>query len=77
MTERTCACGKRYMAREADLKRGWAKSCSKSCAARQRTSREKRGNNQMAPASKRYQGRQAVLACDDVDQSWGAHKLAV
>jgi hypothetical protein len=31
----------------------------------------------MAPASKRYQGRQAVLACDDVDQSWGAHKLAV
>ena len=33
MIERTCHCGKKYKAREADLKRGWARSCSKSCAA--------------------------------------------
>lgn len=28
-----CHCGKHYEAREADLKRGWGFSCSKSCAA--------------------------------------------
>lgn len=28
-----CACGTEYPAREADLKRGWGLSCSKSCAA--------------------------------------------
>lgn len=28
-----CHCGAVYEARKADLKRGWAKSCSKSCAA--------------------------------------------
>jgi hypothetical protein len=73
MIERTCACGQKYMAREADLKRGWGKSHSKSCAARQRTSRERRGNHQIAPASAKYQKPQ-VLACDDTDQSWDAHK---
>lgn len=33
MTEQTCGCGKKFMARTADVKRGWGKSCSKSCAA--------------------------------------------
>ena len=28
-----CHCGNHYDAREADIKRGWAKTCSKSCAA--------------------------------------------
>jgi len=27
-----CHCGSTYLARKTDLKRGWAKSCSKSCA---------------------------------------------
>lgn len=31
--EMKCHCGEEYKAREADLKRGWARSCSKSCAA--------------------------------------------
>ena len=31
-----CHCGNEYNAREADLKRGWALSCSKSCAATRR-----------------------------------------
>ncbi len=31
-----CHCGNEYAARKADLKRGWAKSCSKSCAATRR-----------------------------------------
>ncbi len=32
--KRKCHCGKVFEARTADVKRGWAKSCSKSCAAR-------------------------------------------
>lgn len=28
-----CFCGNVYQARQADIKRGWAKTCSKSCAA--------------------------------------------
>ena len=31
--QRTCACGATFTAKVADVKRGWAKSCSKSCAA--------------------------------------------
>jgi len=31
-----CYCGHRYTARTADLKRGWATSCSKACAALKR-----------------------------------------
>lgn len=34
-----CHCGKPYEAREADLKRGWGLSCSKSCAASRKTFR--------------------------------------
>ena len=33
MVELICWCGKQYSAREADLKRGWGLSCSKSHAA--------------------------------------------
>ncbi len=40
--QRTCACGTVFTAREADVKRGWAKSCSKSCAAKRRE--KKTGN---------------------------------
>lgn len=36
MVDQTCACGKVFQARAADVKRGWAKSCSKTCAARKR-----------------------------------------
>jgi hypothetical protein len=37
--EKTCACGNKFMAKIADIKRGWAKSCSKSCAAKNREKR--------------------------------------
>ncbi|MGL5488839.1 MAG: hypothetical protein ACRDC6_21500 [Shewanella sp.] len=30
--EMQCHCGEKYMARVADLNRGWARSCSKRCA---------------------------------------------
>ena len=35
-----CHCGRLYRARTADLNRGWAKSCSKSCAAIRRKHRK-------------------------------------
>jgi hypothetical protein len=35
--EMKCHCGNLYKARVADLKRGWGKSCSKSCAATRRS----------------------------------------
>lgn len=34
--EKTCRCGNKFKARITDVKRGWGKSCSKSCAARYR-----------------------------------------
>ena len=34
--EVACKCGTMFTARMADRKRGWAKSCSKSCAAKKR-----------------------------------------
>ena len=30
--QRKCKCGKVFNAKPADVRRGWAKSCSKSCA---------------------------------------------
>lgn len=36
MIEQTCWCGKKFQAREADVKRGWAKACCKSHAAHAR-----------------------------------------
>ena len=34
LIERSCKwCGKLFMAKRADVKRGWAKCCSKSCSA--------------------------------------------
>lgn len=33
MVTRTCCCGKTFTAKKADIKRGWASCCSKSCAA--------------------------------------------
>lgn len=36
MVEQTCHCGKKFQAKPADIKRGWAKCCSKKCAARLR-----------------------------------------
>ena len=37
--ERRCRCGKAFQARQADVKRGWAKFCSKSCKAKEQTRR--------------------------------------
>lgn len=50
MVERTCKkCKTKFMARTADVKRGWAKFCSKSCKASAQESR----TGQYASLSKR------------------------
>ena len=36
MVNMVCHCGATYMARDADIKRGWGLSCSKKCAANRR-----------------------------------------
>lgn len=36
MIEKTCWCGVKFQAKEADVKRGWAKACCKSHAAHAR-----------------------------------------
>lgn len=36
MVTQTCWCGKKFEAREADVKRGWGKACCKKHAARER-----------------------------------------
>lgn len=33
MTDLVCHCGKKFSARTADVARGWARCCSKACAA--------------------------------------------
>lgn len=59
------------MAREADLKRGWGKSCSKSCAAKKRILCEFSGNRKIAAASVKYSNR---YSANDFDPSWDSHK---
>lgn len=72
--QKTCSCGKIYTAKSADIKRGWAESCSKSCAARKRTVREASGNFKIAAASKKYSNRYNSRQIDDFDPSWDSHK---
>lgn len=44
-----CHCGKVFNARKADIDRGWAKSCSKSCAAKLRESKEHFTRSEITP----------------------------
>ncbi len=70
-----CACGTMFTARVADRKRGWAKSCSKSCAA---IKREKKTGTYAA-----YQQRQARRYSEEwhdeamtaMEEGWDGHKV--
>ena len=54
MVDRNCkCCGKEFTAREADVKRGWAKFCSKSCKAKKQEA--KTGQHSYIQKYKRYQ----------------------
>ena len=62
--ERKCQrCGKVFQAKTADVKRGWAKCCSKSCAAAKREKTLNRG----------LHFEDAGIEAED--QSWDAHKI--
>lgn len=66
----TCQCGKLYLVRQADLNRGWGKSCSKRCAA---IKRMKEGRNSHWDSSRAQSDPIDKSAADD--QSWDAHKI--
>jgi len=75
MIEQTCiCCKKKFKAREADVKRGWAKNCSKSCAAS--STNKKTGNYSRFKESQRK-----ATSKDDGEgfsvfgESWDDHKF--
>jgi len=76
MIERNCkSCKKIFMAKSADIARGWAKCCSKSCAASM--TNKKTGNfaRFKQGASSDYE----VIECvgrDAMEDGWDGHKNA-
>ena len=81
MIERSCkSCKKIFMAKSADVKRGWAKCCSKSCAAS--TTNQKTGNFArfiQGAFSQGASGDHEVIECagrDAMEDGWDGHKNA-
>ena len=73
MVERTCWCVKKFQARVADVKRGWAKSCCKSHAAWKRE--KAKGPAGLIEKDRRIAARDDDLSWGwDEDPSWDAHK---
>lgn len=74
-----CRCGKTFTARVADRDRGWARSCSKSCAASKRIRDGVQRPLHLvparrAPASGIFFDTASEDAYADHDPSWGAHE---
>ena len=67
-----CWCGTNYQARQADIKRGWGGSCSKSCAAieRERTKGKTIKKKVQKKKDKSRTGRAEQWLIDDCD-IWG------
>lgn len=66
-TKRICArCSKEFFAREADVRRGWARFCSKSCKA---TAQEARTGQYRGLLAGRCFGSES-----DFDGGWDEHK---
>ena len=77
MVERTCWCGKKFQARVADVKRGWAKSCCKSHAAWKREKAKGPAgliekDRRRERAEREYESDPGLI--DYEDPSWDAHK---
>lgn len=66
-----CHCGATFTARVADRKRGWAKSCSKSCAATKSNRETGKYHRHRASVERETYGYDPR---DDDDMSWDAHK---
>ena len=78
MIERTCWCGTKFQAREADVKRGWAKACCKSHAAHAREKKLDRNDykhgGQKRQNDDEYSDHCAGMDC--VEAGWDGHKDA-
>lgn len=71
MIERTCECCKtKFLARQADVNRGWAKFCSKSCKA----IKQEKQTGQYANYLNRRVNSNSFYHSDFDDLSWDAHK---
>lgn len=86
MVEQTCWCGKTFQAREADVKRGWAKACCKSHAAHAREKKLDRFGFQRGESGT-FHSRMAEridsakdadhrAGMDAVEDGWDGHKNA-
>lgn len=84
--QRTCRnkqCGALFTARTADVKRGWALFCSKSCKAikqEQRTGQyaayqQRRRDNEFHPDNLSQEERDHRAAMDDAEWGWDGHKI--
>lgn len=86
MIEQMCWCGKTFQAREADIKRGWAKACCKSHAAHAREKKLDRfgfqrgesGTFHSCMAERREHAEDAAhrSGMDAVEDGWDGHKNA-
>lgn len=69
-----CACcKKKFTARQADINRGWGKFCSKSCKARNQTSKYGYSSKIKTRKARSYE-EEYNNSYGDEDQSWYAHK---
>lgn len=74
--EKKCACGKTYFPRQADLDRGWGKSCSKSCAAK-RTNKKTGNYKRFCNNKSTYEedpDQEYYDALSDIENTWDGHK---
>ena len=78
MVERTRWCGTKFQAREADVKRGWGKSCCKSHASWRREKAKGPAGLKAKDARRRALceelGPYEIDPYDAEDPSWDAHK---
>lgn len=65
-------CSRKFIARTADRKRGWARFCSKACKAKEQEKRT--GQHAAYIAEQRERDNNAAL--DDIELGWDGHKNA-
>lgn len=65
-----CQCGAKYQARTADLRRGWGKSCSKSCAALNRKSGKGRRRGVVRSSIEQDNEDARIAGMDTLDHDW-------
>jgi hypothetical protein len=70
VTRKCKYCREPFLARQADINRGWAKFCSKSCKAKEQ---EKR-THQYASYKDRQEDREYDEAMSAVEWGWDGHK---